>query len=87
MLSRQVQIAEVEMVVNFTHIPATVRSLLSMKPGDVIPIELPEHVVAEVDGVPIFECKYGTLNGHHAIRVEKILAVSAKENNLGEDNG
>lgn len=87
MLSRQVQIAEVELVADFAHMPATVRSLLSMKPGDVIPLEMPQSVVAQVDGVPIFDCKYGSLNGRHAIRIEKILAVSAKENNLGEDNG
>ena len=87
MLSRQVQIAEVELVADFAHMPATVRSLLSMKPGDVIPLEMPQSVVAQVDGVPIFDCKFGSLNGRHAIRIEKILAVSAKENNLGEDNG
>src|SRR5690606_32110322 len=87
MLSRQVQIAEVELVANLAHVPTTLGSLLQMKPGDVIPLELPQNVVAEVDGVPIFDCKYGTLNGHHAIRIEKVLAVSAKENNLGEDNG
>ncbi len=87
MLSRQVQIAEVELVADFAHMPATVRGLLSMKPGDVIPLEMPQSVVAQVDGVPIFDCKYGSLNGRHAIRIEKILAVSAKENNLGEDNG
>jgi flagellar motor switch protein FliM len=87
MLSRQVQIAEVDLVAHLAQMPATVRHLLEMKPGDVIPIELPESVVAEVDGVPIFECKYGTLNGHHAVRIEKVLAVSARENSLGEDNG
>lgn len=87
MLSRQVQIAEVELVANLVEIPSTVRSLLRMKPGDVIPLELPETVVAQVDGVPIFECKYGSQNGRHAIRVEKTLAVPAQENNLGDENG
>ncbi len=87
MLSRQVQIAEVDLVANLAHVPATVRSLLNMKPGDVIPMELPDTVVAQVDGVPIFECKYGDLNGRNAVRIEKILAVSAKENTLGDDNG
>lgn len=87
MLSRQVQIAEVDMVANLVQLPGTVRNLVNMKPGDVIPMELPESVVASVDGVPIFECKYGTLNGRHAVRIEKVLAVSIKENSLGEDNG
>lgn len=87
MLSKQVQIAEVDLVANLARVPGTVRGLLGMKAGDVIPFDLPETVVAEVDGVPIFECKYGTLNGQYSVRIDKVLAVSAKENSLGDDNG
>ena len=30
-------------------------------------------IEAKVDGVPIFECQYGTSNGKYAIRIEKLL--------------
>jgi len=36
--------------------------------------------------VPIFDCRYGTLNGQTAIRVERVLAVHQQENNLGDDH-
>ncbi|MDH4190797.1 MAG: flagellar motor switch protein FliM [Betaproteobacteria bacterium] len=84
MLAKQVQIAEVDLRATLAEIPATVGQLLSMKPGDVIGIDLDEHVVADVDGVPIFECRYGTLNGQYALQVDRVLAIPQKENSLGD---
>jgi flagellar motor switch protein FliM len=86
MLSRQVQSAEVEMVANLGEAPITVGHLLSMKAGDVITIDIPDSVVAAVDGVPVFDCKYGTLNGQYAIKVNQILAVSQQENLMEDEH-
>jgi flagellar motor switch protein FliM len=36
-------------------------------------------MVAEVDGVPVMECRCGVLNGQYALRVEKMLPSSAQE--------
>ena len=84
MLSKQVQLAEVELVASFTQVPVRVQKLLEMKVGDLIDIDLPKSVVAEVDGVPVFECKYGAQNGQYALRVERVLAIPQHENQLGE---
>ena len=67
--------------------PLLVRDLLKMRKGDVIPIDIPGLVVAEVDGVPVFECKVGILNGQHAVRIEKVLATPQSENSLGDEDG
>ena len=32
-----------------------------------------QRIEARVDGVPIFECSYGTHHGQVALRVEKLL--------------
>jgi flagellar motor switch protein FliM len=84
MLSKQVQLAEVDLVANFVRTPVTLQKILGMKVGDVIGAELPKTVVAEVDGVPVFECKYGAQNGRYALQVERVLAVPPQENQLGE---
>jgi flagellar motor switch protein FliM len=84
MLSKQVQLAEVELVANFTRVPVRLQKLLEMKVGDLLDIDLPKSVVAEVDGVPVFECKYGAQNGQYALRVERVLAIPPHENQLGE---
>jgi len=86
MLSRQVQSAEVEMVANLGEAPITMRHLLNMKIGDVITFDVPDSVVAAVDGVPVFDCKYGTLNGQIAIKVNQILAVSQKDNLMEDEH-
>jgi flagellar motor switch protein FliM len=84
MLSKQVQLAEVELIAKLAEAPATVKQLLAMKIGDVISLDIEEDIVAEADGVPIFACRYGTTNGQYAIKVEKILAVPPQENTLGD---
>jgi flagellar motor switch protein FliM len=86
MLSQQVQIAEVELTAHLTQIPLRVRELLGIKVGDVIGFDLPDTVNAEVDGVPIFECRYGTLKGQYALKVERVLAVAPQDNNLGDEH-
>ena len=57
-----------------------------MKIGDVVGFDLPDTVNAEVDGVPIFECRYGTLNGQYALKIERVLAVAARDHSLGENH-
>ena len=76
MLSKQVQLADVELVAQFARIPSTVEQLLSMKVGDVIGTDIPKTVVAEVDGVPVFDCHYGTSNGKNAIKIDRLLTGS-----------
>jgi flagellar motor switch protein FliM len=86
MLQRQVQTAEVDLVAKLASVKVNLQQITGMKVGDVIPFDLPEAVVAEVDGVPIFECRYGTVNSQYAIRIERVLAVSREDNNLGDEN-
>ena len=62
-LSTQLQAAELEVTVDLVDIPTTFEKLLSMRIGDVIPINLGEYVTAKVDSVPVMECGYGIFNG------------------------
>ncbi len=84
MLSKQVQLAEVELVAPLARVPASVGQLIRMQVGDVIAVDIDDRVTAEVDGIPIFECRYGTLNGRYALKIEKVLAIPQNENSLGE---
>lgn len=87
MLQKQVQIAEVELVANLANTQIPLQDILQMKVGDVIPIDIKPVITAEVDGMPLFNCKYGTLNGNYSIRVEEILAVNQSDNLLGDVHG
>jgi flagellar motor switch protein FliM len=73
LLTHQIQAAEVELVAELGTAPATVEQLLSLKAGDFLELDLLPAIEAKVDGVPIFECQYGTSNSRYAIRIEKLL--------------
>jgi len=72
-LTLQVQDAQVELVANLGQTSVTLRQILDLKVGDVISLDLPEAVVAAVDGVPLFECQYGQKNGQYALKVGRVL--------------
>jgi len=73
LLSAQVYSADVELKVNLAQVEVTVRQLLGLRPGDVIAVDLPEVLVAEVDGVPVLEGGYGVVNGQYALKVERLV--------------
>ena len=69
LLSAQVLDVEVELAANLARTVISVRQLMRLESGDVIAIELPEVIAAEVDGVPVLECKYGVVHGRYALKV------------------
>ncbi len=87
LLTKQIQVAEVNLVATLGEAPVTLEQILNMQVGDVISLDIPEAIVAEVDGVPVLECKYGVLNGQYALKVNKILTVSESEPSPESRNG
>ncbi len=75
LLTQQIQSAEVEVVAELGHAPATVEQLLALKAGDFIELDLNKIIQGKVDGVPIFDCYYGTSENKYALRVEKLLTT------------
>lgn len=73
LMSQQIQAAEVDLVAELAYAPATVEQLLALKPGDFIELDLGKYIEAKVDGVPVFQCSYGTSNGKYALKVEQVI--------------
>ncbi|MDM4764492.1 flagellar motor switch protein FliM [Pelomonas sp. SE-A7] len=73
LLKHQIQAAQVEVVAELGTAPATVEQLLAFKPGDFIELDLDPLIMAKIDGVPVFDCHYGTSNGKYALKVENML--------------
>jgi flagellar motor switch protein FliM len=76
LLKQQIQSAEVDLVAELGTAPATVEQLLAFKPGDFIELDLEPVIQTKVDGVPVFECHYGTSNGRYALKIDKMLTGS-----------
>lgn len=86
LMTQQIQTAEVEIIADLGVAKSTLGSLLNMRVGDVIPLNVPEFISGKVDGVPVMECSYGKFNGQYALRVEKLIQ-SANDFTQGDDHG
>ena len=76
LLRSQLQAADLPIVAELATARATVKQLLSFKPGDFIELDLQPMIQAKVDGVPVFDCSYGTSNGRNAIKIDRLLTGS-----------
>jgi len=68
-LRDQLQSSEVEVNTVLTETQITLNDLRNVQPGDVIPIDMPEHVILAADGIPIFKGKMGIHNGNFAVEI------------------
>ena len=62
----------------------TLRELLSMSPGDVIPVDLPRQVTLCVDTIPVVSGRFGTSRGHNAISTQCRPGEVAESNDSSE---
>ncbi len=51
----------------------TLQDVMKIKSGDVIPIEMPEKVELNAEGVPVFKGKLGLSDGNYAIQITEKL--------------
>jgi flagellar motor switch protein FliM len=90
-LRKQLQSAEVEIVAQLGSGKISLREILKLKAGDVIPLNIPSKIEVQVDHVPLMECTYGQQNGQYALKVERFIAASpeipAGEPLIGAKNG
>jgi flagellar motor switch protein FliM len=75
-LTQQVQSAEVELCGELATTPIRLGDLVKLQVGDFVPLPLRDIIPVKVDGVPVMECSFGTVNGHIAVRIERLLKYS-----------
>jgi flagellar motor switch protein FliM len=75
MLRRQLQDAEVELVAQLGSNTITLRQILHLRAGDVVPLHIPETLQVVVDEIAILECRYGQQGGQYALKVEKFTPM------------
>ncbi|BBP45548.1 flagellar motor switch protein FliM [Thiosulfatimonas sediminis] len=72
-LKEEAKNIEIDLSVNLLDIVMNVEELLEMKPGDIIPIEMPEQVTVKAEDIAILRGKLGRSRDKKAVKVEKIL--------------
>lgn len=85
-LSQQVQSADIELRAHFLTMQSSIGQLLKLQIGDVLPVEIPETIVAKVNGIPVMECGYGTSNKHYALRVRRMIHHQDSDSSKGGED-
>lgn len=79
MLRKQLKDAEVEIAATLATTSISLGEILKLKSGDIIPISIPDKLIACVDEIPLLECTYGQQGGQYALKVEKFITPDVDE--------
>ncbi|MBA4285331.1 MAG: flagellar motor switch protein FliM, partial [Xanthomonadaceae bacterium] len=72
-LREQLQEAEVEVGSQLGSMSLSLRQLLQLKPGDVLPMNLPKTIDLCVEDMPVFRGSFGVSNGHNAVKITEVI--------------
>ncbi len=79
-LRNDVMEAKVELECELAHKEITLRDIVEMKAGDVVPIEMPEFQIVTANKVPMFRSELGQSNGNLALKVSELIDRSKYQN-------
>lgn len=83
-MREQLQDAEIELDSQLATATISLRQLMSLKAGDVIPVNLPKTLDLCVDRLPLFRGSFGVSNGYNAIRVTEVVRRSVPSKPIKE---
>jgi len=82
-LREDVLAAKVELECDVVRRDITLRDIVDLKAGDVIPIEFPDFHVLTANGVPMFRAQLGQHRGNLALKVKEFIDRSNAQNITG----
>jgi flagellar motor switch protein FliM len=77
-LQQNLQDAEVEVYGRMAETALSLRDVVGMRPGDIIPLAMPGQVTLHVGDVPLFRGQFGVFREHNAIKVESEIERTDK---------
>ncbi|HEY4732440.1 MAG TPA: flagellar motor switch protein FliM [Gammaproteobacteria bacterium] len=79
-LREEIKQAEIVISSILAETQITMRELKNLKPGDVIPIEIPKTVALTVEDIPVLYGIFGVSNGKNSIKItERVVPETAKK--------
>ncbi len=80
-LRKQLERTELDLTSVFLESELSMRELLALKPGDILPIEMPKTTTLCAGGQPLLSGKFGRSHGYNAVSiVESVLAGWTEDN-------
>ncbi|OIQ47995.1 MAG: flagellar motor switch protein FliM [Gammaproteobacteria bacterium MedPE] len=72
-LKDEIMDVEVELEVGLGDVDLTLRKIMEMKEGDIIPFEMPDELVVKAEELPSFRGKLGQVNDNYGLEVTSII--------------
>lgn len=72
-LREEIKSAPIELSSTLTETSISLRELNNLNVGDVIPVDIPDVVTAEIEGIPVFRGQYGLSRGNRALKVVEMI--------------
>lgn len=82
-LSDEIKSAEVELSSTLTTTSISLRDVVNLSEGDIIPISINDEVNVFAEGIPIFKANYGVHNNHYSVKImDKMERPTHKETGI-----
>ncbi|VAX05677.1 Flagellar motor switch protein FliM [hydrothermal vent metagenome] len=78
-LREEIKTSTVTLSCTLAETEISLRDIMEMKPGDVIPMDVPDLVTMNAEGVPVFRGKYGISRGSMAVKIVEQVSFPTKE--------
>ena len=62
----------------------TLRDVVDLEAGDVIPVDMPETVILKANGIPMFNTRIGVSNGNLALKIDSFIAKKGNAASKGK---
>ena len=82
LLKEELMHAKVELTALFAEKELKVSDLLDLKPGDIIPIDMPEFVTLMTEDMPVMRGEYGEYEGSLAVKIREVVALPDPDDEL-----
>ena len=69
----EMKAATVDLDAEFTDTQISLRDVLNLKTGDVIPIDIPELITLRAEGLPLFKAEFGVSSGMNALKIVEVI--------------
>jgi flagellar motor switch protein FliM len=82
-LRDEIMDVDVELSTHMLDLKVTLRDVMEMQPGDILPIDMPEHITVLIGDLPSFRAKLGRSREHLALQImEKIPRPTSVKSEL-----
>ena len=79
-LREEVKSSTVNLSCTLAEAELSLRDIVEMQAGDVIPVEIPDLVTVSAENVPVFRGKYGVSRGNMAVKIKEQVLFPIQEN-------